>query len=62
MATSCNPYSLVEFHRDDSDQIQLSTAATTAAAGWNNRSPIRQTRTEPTRANSAGVALSINGD
>ncbi len=62
MVTSCNPYSRVEFHSEDSDQMKLSTAATTAAAGRNSRSPMRQTSTEPTRAKSAGVALSTNGD
>ena len=62
MVTSCSPYSLVEFHREDSDQIQLSTAATTAAVGWNKRSPMRQTMIEPDSAKSAGVALSMNAD
>ena len=47
MVTSCNPYSRVEFHSEDSDQMKLSTAATTAAAGRNSRSPMRQTSTEP---------------
>ena len=62
MVTSCNPYSRVEFHREDSDQMKLRTAATTAAAGRKSRSPMRQTSTEPTSAKSAGVALSMNGD
>ena len=62
MVTSCNPYSRAEFHREDSDQMEAQCRRDDGRRGPEEPEPDAPDEYGAHEGQSAGVALSMNGD